>query len=42
MQSFYLNLPTEIYFGRKSEERTAEAVKKQGGSRIRSEERRVG
>ena len=34
MQSFYLNLPTEIYFGRKSEERTAEAVKKQGGSRI--------
>lgn len=34
MQSFYLNLPTEIYFGRKSEDKTAEAVKKQGGSRV--------
>lgn len=34
MQSFYLNLRTEIYFGRNSEARTAEAVRKHGGSRI--------
>ena len=34
MQSFYLNLRTEIYFGRNSEARTAEAVRKHGGGRI--------